>query len=214
MKSFYLFFLLAPIFFASFSFSKGEEKELLKKTAYLSLETAFKKYRLKSFKIAVKQEVFLASIKESIKSSGFLNKKGAMFLLQLKGQPSSLFLFDGNFLWYQADTQEKAVFKFKNHPQIHLLTGFFSAESFFEAFEIKQIKQYNKTYIFHIFPKKNIEGLKEIFMKVSSYILEARIIWKDLNNWQKLSFSKPVYKTFPENFFQFNKQGFQVIQKD
>ena len=206
---FVLFFLCFP----SLS-SRAKKEEKPQKTAFLALEKALKNYYSQSFKLKVQQELFLASIKESIKSSGFLNKQDNQFQLQLEGQPSSLLLFDGQFLWYQADTREKVVFQSKNHPQIHLLTGLFSGKKFFDLFEIKKSKQKNKAYILHILPKKEIKGLKEIFMKVDTHISEVRIIWKDLNNWQKLSFSKPIHKSFPKNFFKFSKQGFQIIKRD
>ena len=212
MKSAY--FLFSTILFLSSSVIRAKEGENLKKTAYSAVEKALEHYHSKSFKIKVKQEIFLTSIKESIKSSGSLNKKENRFQLRLEGQPSSSFLFDGEFLWYQADTNEKLVFQFKNHPQIHLLNGFFSGKKFPEIFEIQKIKQQNRTYILQLLPKTKVKGLKEVFMKVNSHISEVRIIWEELNNWQKLSFSRPVHKSFPENFFQFSKQGFQVIQKN
>ena len=192
--------------------SKPTEKP--KKQADLFLEKALESYPSKSFQIEVQQEIFLKSIEESIKSSGFFQKKGKKFQLDLKGQPSSRFVFDGEFLWYQADTTEKLVFQFKEHPQIHLLNSFFSGKNFLEIFDIQQVKQKNQVYILEILPKIKIKGLKKIFVKVQSHISEVRIIWEDLNNWQKLSFSKPVYKSFPDNFFHFPKEAFQVIKKN
>lgn len=208
------YFLFSSLLLLSFSVTRAKEREKPKKTGYSLIEKTLEHYNSKSFTLKVKQEIFLTSIKESIESSGSLNKKGNRFQLELKGEPSSSFLFDGKFLWYQPDTSEKLVFQFQNHPQIHLLNGFFSAKKFFELFEIGNRKQKKQTHIIQLFPKEEIKGLKEIFMKINSHILEVRIIWEDLNNWQKLSFSKPIYKSFPKNFFQFSKEGFQVIQKD
>ena len=206
------YFLFSTVLFL-FPFAiKAKAEEKLKASVSLELEKALDLYHFKSFKIEVQQEIFLNSLKKSIKSSGTLYKKGKMFRLGLKGQPSSLFVFDGDFLWYQADTNEKLVFQFKDHPQIHLLTGFFSGKKFFETFEIQKIKQQNRLSILQLLPKIKIKGLKEIFIKLKSHISEARIIWKDLDSWQKISFSRPVYKAFPDRFFQFPQQGFQVIK--
>ena len=133
--------------------------------------------------------------------------------MELKGNPSALLLFDGEFLWYQADTGEKIVFRLKEHPQIQLLTGFFSEKKFFKSFYTKKTRRQKQDYILQLGLKKELEGLSELFIKVSSYISEVRLIWKDLNNWQKYKFSKPSYKEFPDKHFQFNPTGFKVITK-
>ena len=182
-------------------------------TAQSSLREVLKDYQLKAIQIKVEQEIFLSAVQSSIKSQGFLNLKGEKFRLELKGNPSSLLLFDGEFLWYQADKEEKTVFRLKEHPQIQLLTGFFSEKNFFKSFHIKKTRRQRQDYILQLEIKKEIEGLSEIFIKVSSYISEVRLIWKDLNNWQKYKFSKPLYKELSDKFFQFNPTGFKVITK-
>ena len=190
---------------------KSQTPEENKKVADLALEKALKSYNSRSIQIEISQEVFLNYLKESLKTHGFLKKKKGEFRLELKGSPSSLILFDGHFLWYQADIREKVIFKFKKHPQIQLLTGLFSKKSFFEVFEITNFRKSKKSYIFHLTPRADIPGLKEVFIKVKSYISEVRIIWKDLNNWQKLKLSKPYHKEFPEKAFQMAEEGLQII---
>ena len=181
--------------------------------AQLILKKALKNYRLETMQIKVKQEIFLSFIKINMKSQGILNIKDEKFYLNLKGQPSSIILFDGDFLWYQADQKEKTVFKLKDHPQIQFLAVLFSEKLFFKHFYIKQALKSNQNYILQLLPKTKIGGLKEMFLKVDSHILELRLIWKDLNNWQKYQFSKPIYKEFSDKSFQFHSKGFQVITK-
>ena len=177
------------------------------------LKQALENYHLKTMQIKIEQEIFLSAITTSMKSHGVLDIKGEIFHLQLNGSPSSVMLFDGHFLWYQADTSEKTVFQFKEHPQMQILTGLFSTTNFFKVFYIKRFQKENQEYIFQLSTKKEIAGLSEIFMKVDTYILEVRLIWKELNNWQKYKFSKPIYKKFPDKHFQFPSSGFQVITK-
>ena len=164
--------------------------------------------------IKIEQEIFLSAIKTRLKSHGLLNIKGEKFYLKLKGQPSSVMLFDGDILWYQADNSEKVVFQVKKPSHIQILTSFFDEKRFFELFFIKQSKKTNQDYVFQLQPKKEIEGLSDIFVKVRSHVSELRLIWKELNNWQKYEFSKPLAKELPDKLFQFSTSGFQVITKD
>lgn len=182
--------------------------------AVRTLQKLFKKYRLKGMQIKVEQEVFLSGVQSTIKSRGILNVQGEKFLLQLKGRPSSLLLFDGQFLWYQADTSEKTVFQLKQPSRIQILAGFFNEDSFFKSFQIIKAQKTGHSHIFQIQPRTKIEGLSEVFMKAAAYISELRLIWKDLDNWQKYKFSKPVDKKFTEEMFQFTPSGFQVITRE
>ena len=191
--------------------SHAQSDLALKKQARLTLKKALKKYRLKTMQIKVRQEFFITSIKESMKNYGVLNKNGKKFYLKLTGQPSSISLFDGQFLWYQTDINEKLVFQLKDHPQIQMLSALFDEKSFFELFQIQQAKKNKSFYILQLLPKKEIVNLNELFVKVGSHISEIRILWKDLDNWQKLLFSKPIYKKFPKDFFHFSTSGFQVL---
>lgn len=156
----------------------------------------------------------MSVIKTRVKSHGMLNIKAEKFHLNLQGEPSSLMLFDGNILWYQADTSEKVVFQLKSPSHIQILTSFFDEKRFFELFFIKQAKKTNQDYVFQLQPKKKIKGLSDIFVKAGSHISEIRLIWKELNNWQKYKFSKPMGKELPDKLFQFSTSGFQVITKD
>ena len=181
--------------------------------AQLILKQALNNYHLKTLQIKIKQEIFLPAIKISMKSQGTLSLKGEKFHLSLKGNPSSLILFDGKFLWYQADTSEKVVFKLKDFPPIQILTNLFNAQKFFEHFHIEQAKKKSSSYIFQLLTNEKIEGLSEVFIKVHSHIAELRLIWQGLENWQKYTFSKPLSKKLPDSYFQFSTSGFQVITK-
>ena len=183
-------------------------------TAQQALRQTLQNYHLKPIQIKIEQEIFLSAVKTSMKSHGVLDVKGKIFNLKLTGQPSSVMLFDGKFLWYQPDTSEKVVFQLKKPSRIQILTSFFDETSFFKHFRIQKARKKGPNYILQLLPKKQIEGLSEIFIKFDSHISEFRIIWKDLNNWQKYKFSKPMDKKFSDQHFQFFTAGFQVITKN
>ena len=206
------------LFFFSPGFSsqdKAQAQRLMPsiQTAQKALRQVLKIYHLKPMQIKIEQEIVLSAVKTSMKSHGALDINGKKFYLKLKGQPSSVMLFDGKFLWYQPDTNEKVVFLLKKPSRIQILTSFFDETSFFKHFHIQQARKKGQDYILQLIPKKQIEGLSEVFIKFSSHISEFRIIWKDLNNWQKYKFSKPRDKKFSDQHFEFFTEGFQVITK-
>jgi len=177
------------------------------------LKQVFKRYHLKSMQIQITQEIFLSGFSQTIKSKGLLYLKRKKFRLQLNGTPPALLLFDNRFLWYQADTNEKLVFRLKNPSPTQVLTHFFLEENFFKNFKILQAKQKGSNYILHVLPKIKNENLKEIFIKTGTYISEIRLIWKDLGSWQKYKFSKPLHKEISDQKFKFISSGFQVVDK-
>ena len=93
------------------------------------------------------------------------------------------------------------------------MTHWFDEKSFFDHFLIQQAQEKNTDYILQLSPKKEITGLKAIFIKLSPHIAELRIVWEDLDNWQKYHFAKPIPKSIPDKNFQFSTEGFQVITK-
>ena len=182
-------------------------------TGEKELKKILKKYHLKSAQIRIKQEIFLTVIKTNLKSEGFLSFKANKFKLKLKGNPSSLSLFDGNFFWHQADRAEKVVFKLKNQPGFQFLAIFFNEKDFFKHWAVKKFQRKKSHYFFQLQPKKPEEALSTIFVKATTHIWELRLIWKDLNNWQKYTLSRPIEKSFPKKFFQFPSKDFQIITK-
>ena len=207
-----LFLALFPCLSVGKTEMSSSEANLQIKQGERALESLLKRYQT-SFQIKVKQELYLSVIKTNLTSEGFLNVKGQKFLLDLKGNPSSLTIFDGSFLWHQADKKETAVFKLKDPIQFQILTNFFSAPSFFKNFQIKEFQKKGQVEVYHLKPKRGMKGLEGIFMKAKGFILEIRLIWKDLNNWQKYSLSRPLQKDFPPEMFQFSETGFQVIDQ-
>lgn len=179
-----------------------------------NLKPVFESYNLESLQIKIQQEIFLSAIKINMKSKGNLDIKGNKFYLNLKGNPSSVLLFDGKILWYQSDASEKLVFQLKNPSHIQILTSFFNEKSFFKSFHIKQAIKTEQNYVLQLLPIKKIKDLAKVFIKTETHISEIRITWKNLSNWQKYTLSKPVSKTFPEGHFQFPTEGFQVIKKN
>ena len=211
-KIFILFLFVSPWV------SLGDKKDLSEANPQSKGERALrkllKKYENSSFQVRVKQEVYLSVIKTNLSSEGFLNVKNQKFLLDLKGNPSSLTVFDGSFLWYQADKKEKLVFKLKDPMQFQILTNFFNTKSFLENFQIKEFHKKSQLEVYHLKPKQEMKGLEGIFIKARGFILEIRLVWKDLNNWQKYKLSQPVRKDFPQERFKFSTIGFQVITSD
>ena len=208
------------IFLFVFSFFSFAEENILetKKTAEIkegekALKKLLEKYQSESFQLKIKQEVYLSLIKTNLISEGFLKVKAEKFILDLKGNPSSLTQFDGSFLWHQADKKEKIVFKLKNPMQFQILTNFFNSASFFKNFQIKDFKRKNKFMYYHLKPKQNIKDLKEIFIKAGDFILEIRLVWENLNSWQKYTLSKPSQEAFSDKIFQFPIGGFQVMDQ-
>lgn len=178
------------------------------------LKKVLQKYSLKPVRIPIHQEIFLSGIQSPIQSQGHLDIHKERFLLLLKGEPSSKMLFDGNILWYQPDLKEKLVFQIQSPSQIQMLSHFFNSESFFKNFKIKESIRKNQNDFFHFLPRQNKEALSDIFMKTSSYISEIRLVWRDLNNWQKYKLSRPTSQTFPKKHFQFSPLGFEVISQE
>ena len=212
-KVFILFLFLFPCVSLTEEKAVSAETSQQIKQAETALKKILKQYQKASFQLKIKQEVYLSIIKTNLISEGLLNIKGQKFVLDLKGNPSSLTLFDGSFLWYQADKKEKVVFKLKDPMQFQILTNFFTIESFFENFQIKSFQRKNQFTFYHLEPKQEMKDLKEIFMKAGGFILEVRLTWKELNNWQKYTFSKPFQKNLSEKVFQFPSTGFQVMDQ-
>ena len=76
--------------------------------------------------------------------------------------------------------------------------------------DFQRKKQFN---LYHLQAKTELKNLADIFMKADDFILEIRLTWKDLNNWQKYQLSNPVKKDFPAELFQFQTSGFQVVDR-
>ncbi|MCY4321164.1 MAG: outer membrane lipoprotein carrier protein LolA [Bdellovibrionaceae bacterium] len=210
--------LLTLLFICFFMFqesglSASEEAVLTLRPEEISLRKLIQKYQIPSFQMSIKQDIFLSIIKTNLSSEGILFIKHPQFRLDLKGKPSSLTLFDGSFLWHQADKTEKLVFKIKNPMQFQILTNFFDSKSFFDNFQISKYHKKGSLEFYSLDPKKDFHGLEQIFMKAGTFIIEIRLIWKDLNNWQKYTFSPPLKKNLPEETFKFSSTGFQVLDQ-
>ena len=217
-----LFLLLFSLFAVSAPSSKSatNQNELARRAGHISnsaaslaLKKVMNNYQSTTLQINIEQEIFLSAIQTNIKSQGQLHSQGEKFHLKLEGQPSSVMIFDGKFLWYQADAREKVVFQLTNPSDIQILTRFFDEKFFFQNFHIQKARKVNQEYVLQLSPKKKLAGLSEVFMKFGLYISELRIVWKELDNWQKYKFSKPKNKSFPDKHFQFSISGFQVITK-
>lgn len=148
-------------------------------------------------------------------SEGHLFLKRQKFRLELKGNPSSLSIFDGDFLWHQPDLKEKLVFRIKKQSEIQRLSSFFESQALFESFKLKDFVQRKPLSFYHFQPVQKIQGLKEVFMKTDQKrILEMRFTWEDLNTWQKYTFSKPIVKSNPATLFKWNQTGYRILEKE
>ena len=204
---------ICPFVSQGVGLSDSAPVDLKVKTGKKSLEKLIQKYQSPSFQMRIKQDIFLSIIKTSLSSEGFLFIKHPKFRLDLKGKPSSLTVFDGSFLWHQADKKEKLVFKIKQPMQFQILTNFFNLKSFFDNFQINKYYKKDSFEFYNLQPKKDLHGLKEIFMKAGTFIVEIRLIWKDLNSWQKYTFSPPIKKDLPLETFKFSSTGFQIMDQ-
>ena len=189
-----------------------EEKARIKQ-GKLALKRLLEKYPLSSFQVKISQEVFLAVIKTNLISKGFLSVKNQKFRLDLKGKPSSLTVFDGQFLWHQADKTERVVFKIKDPLQFQILTIFFNQKELFENFQLKEFHKKDRYELYHLQAKREMEGLEKIFIKADKFILEIRVVWKSLSNWQKYKLSQPVQKNLSAETFKFPSEGFKIVDK-
>ena len=211
--SFFIIFLAYSILAQAEVKTPAVEKKESVKQGELALKKLLEKYPLSAFQVKISQEVFLAVIKTNLISNGFLSVKDQKFRLELEGKPSSLTVFDGRFLWHQVDKKEKVVFKLQDPLQFQILTNFFNQEEFFRNFQIKEFQKKDRYKLYHLQAKKEMKGLEKIFMKADNFILEIRVVWKNLNNWQKYKLSPPIQKNFPAKIFDFSVEGFQIVDK-
>ena len=177
------------------------------------LKKSLQNYTVESFEIPIKQETFLSIIKTSLKSEGSLFVSKEKFRLELKGNPSSLSVFDGKNLWYQPDKKEKLVFKLKQSFQN--LNRFFNYEDLLKNFEIKDFKNQKTSHIYQLQPKKN-SVLESVYLKTDTKsIREIRLRWKNANNWQRYYLSPPLIKkqNKEDKLFVFPSAGFKIIEK-
>ena len=208
---FFIFFLLYSVLCQAETKTTPLEKRI--KQGELALKKLLEKYPQSSFQVKIHQEVFLSVIKTNLSSNGFLSVKNQKFRLELSGKPSSLTVFDGQFLWHQADKKEKVVFKLENPLQFQILTIFFNPKELYKSFQLKRFHKKNRYNLYELSVQKEMQGLEKVFIKADKFILEIRLIWKDLNNWQKYKLSPPIQKKFSEDFFKFPVKGFQVVNK-
>ena len=206
-----IFFLIPGLFFCLSGFAAERDFSSAKK----SLENLLQNYSASSLVIPLQQDIFLSILKTNLTSEGRLFLKDQKFRLELKGNPSSLSLYDGFFFWHQPDLKEKLVFRIKKPSDIQNLSSFFSADSFFNRFEMTDFVSRQKFRIYQFKPKKEIKGLKKVFMKTNQkWILEMRFIWEELNTWQKYTFSKPVIKENPSSLFEWTQKGYRILEKE
>ena len=164
----------------------------------------------------VKTELFLPQSEKPASGAGSLRIQGKKFHLKIGGDPSYAMIFDGKILWYQPDLREKTVFKFEaeSHPMIHLISGVFHPERFFELFSPDQFEKRGPKYIFRLTPKKKLEGAQAVFAAAGRHIELIQIHWSGLGSRQAFKFQNPWFKSsFPESAFAFSPEGFEVISR-
>ena len=167
MSKFLLSFCLSIFSFVCLGEGAGRssELELRVKQGKETLKKLLLKYQNSGLQIEIKQEVYLSVIKTNLISRGLLNIQAQKFYLDLKGNPSSLTVYDGSFLWHQADKKEKTVFKLKNPMQFQILTNVFNAESFFKNFQIKDFQKKGQVELYHLKSKQKNKSFEVSFYK-------------------------------------------------
>ena len=181
------------------------------------LKLSLQNYQADFLRIPIRQEIFMSVIKTSLSSEGFLALSRDKFRLELEGNPALLSLFDGKTFWHQPDKREKIVFKFKQVQAFQKLSTFLNYQSLLENFEIEDFKNLPGSHIYKLRPKKN-SPLSSIYIKTDrQYLVEIRLSWKDLNNWQRYHLSKPLSSKASSSqiaqIFRFSTTGFKVIER-
>lgn len=208
----YIFIIFLSFSFLSFSQVENQKDHA---EARVFLKKVLSKYQNKNIYFKIRKEFSLPVINTIIKERGSFFISDNKFKIAMKGESNYLMVFDGQYLWYQADLKEKIVFKLKDHPDIYLLFSLFNSEQFFKYFKIeKAVKKGARLYHFELSSKGQISDLKSMSLIVGSYIQESKMIWNDLDQWQKYKFLNPWEKKyFSKSTFEFQSQGFEVISK-
>ena len=194
---------------------KAPEPILQNKKAFKHLQFILRKYRNQNVYIKITKKTHIAVLQKQTSENGdlYLEKNGK-FRISINSQPAPLLVFDGSYLWYQPDREEKLVLKFDSHPQISLFSSLFNYEKFFDSFSAIPVHQKKINYHAYILePKKNMKPISKMILSCGKYINGVKILWEGSGDWQYYIFSKTWFrKHFPENLFIFNTQGFEIME--
>ena len=178
-----------------------------------NLAKILENYQMESLLIPVKQDIFVSILKTNLSSEGLLFFKGNQFRLDLKGNPSSLSLYDGSFFWHQPDLKEKLVFQVKKPSEVQNINTFFNKDLLLEKFDLVDVSSMKGISYYHFRFKKKKPGLEKLLIKTNQkWILEIRLTWEDLNTWQKYTLSKPVKKENPDALFKWVNTDHRIIE--
>ena len=196
------------------SLIKESKTVLQDKKAFKYLQFILSKYRKQNVYIKITKKTHIDAIKRQTTEEGdlYLEKSGK-FRIAINSQPASLLLFDGSFLWYQPDREEKLVLKFDSHPQINLFSSLFNYEKLFNLFSVVSIRQ-KKTnhYAYILEPKEKIKPVSKIILSCGKNINGVKILWEGLGDWQYYIFSNIWFRKYlSKNLFVFNTKNFEVL---
>ena len=193
-----------------------EMKQAANQKALSHLQMVLQKYQSKNIYMKVTKTSHIAAIGKQTSETGDLYLRSGRFRLSIQGEPASLMIFDGSFLWYQPDRAEKVVLKFKNHPQIGLFASLFDYKSFFKFFLVTPMKLKRKNHYIYVLELKNpTDAISKMILSCGKNINAVKILWQELGNWQSYVFSKLWFrKHMLKNLFVFNTKDFEVVEPE
>lgn len=197
-----------------FSYPKKETSKETQK-ALQHLQSVLKKYQNRNIYMKVTKKTHIAALgKDTVEKGDFYLNKGR-FRISMNSDPASLMVFDGSYLWYQPDKNEKTVLKFKAHPQIGLFSSLFNYKNFVNFFSISSFqKKKKKLYSYVLKPKQSMTAVSKMILSCGKNINAVKVLWKDLGNWQYYIFSHLWFRQkLPKELFVFNTKGFVILQE-
>ena len=194
---------------------KKQQLVLQDEKAIKYLKTVLRRYKNRNLYMKITKKNKIAALnKETVEEGSLYWERTGKFRIAVGSQPASLLIFDGSFLWYQPDREEKLVLKFKAHPQIELFSSLFDHERFFNFFSVFSVRQKQKGHYSYILSPKEDKGtISKIILSCGKNINGLKILWQDLGNWQHYAFSKLWFrKQLSGSLFVFNIAGFEVLE--
>lgn len=203
----FIFYIL--LFFAAFFC------EAKKDVSLDHLKQVLKKYKNQNVLMKIDKNLYIPSLNQTIKETGLFYLSKYKFRLQIQSPSESLIVFDGSYLWNQADLEKEVVLKSQaNHSYFYLFSHIFSAEHFFKTFKVISSHKKGDLSVYHIEPIKKKVEIQKIILTIGGHVQKLDVIWSDLNNSQSYRFHKVLFQKYMSpSLFKFKTKYFKVIEK-
>ena len=180
-----------------------------------ALEKILQVYTGRNLQIKIKKKYPIPIINKIQQERGQLYLQKGKFRYTIKSSPPKLMLFDGKYFWYQGDTSKKLMIKFSQHPIVQILLSLFDKQKFFKTFELLSMEKTEQGRLFHLKPRKQVAGVKELQLKTGKYIQALKLIWQDEATYQEYVFSNPWFvKKLPESLFRINEKNLDILMQN